>query len=46
MCQKSQKVTQWLFSCDFQFNVKNALITNLSFEKYQTIELILFLDLY
>jgi hypothetical protein len=40
-------VTHWLFSCDFpKFNVKKALITNLLFEKYQTTELIFFLDSY
>jgi hypothetical protein len=45
--QKSQKVTKWLFSCDFlKFNVKKVLITNLLFEKYQTTELIFFLDSY
>jgi hypothetical protein len=47
LCQKSQKVTYWLFSCDFpKFNVKKALITNLLFEKYQTTKLIFFLDSY
>jgi hypothetical protein len=47
LCQKSQKETHWLFSCDFlKFNVKEALITNLSFEKYQTTKLIFFLDSY
>jgi hypothetical protein len=45
--QKSQKVLHCLFSCDFpKFSVKKALITNLLFEKYQTTELIFFLDLY
>jgi hypothetical protein len=39
LCQKSQKVIWWLFSCDFlKFNVKKALTTNLLFEKCQTIE--------
>jgi hypothetical protein len=47
LCQKSQKVTHWLFGCDFpKFNIKKALITNLLFEKYQTTELIFFLDSY
>jgi hypothetical protein len=46
LCQKSQKVIWWLFSCDFlKFNVKKALTTNLSFEKCQTTELIIFLGL-
>jgi hypothetical protein len=36
LCQKSQKVLHWLFSCDFpKFIVKKALITNLLFEKNQ-----------
>jgi hypothetical protein len=47
LCQKSQKKTHWVFSCDFlNFNVTNVLITNLLFEKCQTTELIFFLDLY
>jgi hypothetical protein len=36
--------TYWIFSCDFlKFNAKKVLITNLLFEKYQTIELIFIL---
>jgi hypothetical protein len=47
LCQKSQKVTYWLFRCDFpKFSVKEALISNLVFEKYQTTELIFLLDSY
>jgi hypothetical protein len=47
LCQKLQKKTQWVFSCDFlKFNVKNILITNLLFQKCQTTELIFFLDSY
>jgi hypothetical protein len=46
LCQKSHKVTFGLFSCDFlKFNVKKTLITNLPFEKYQTTELVFFLEL-
>jgi hypothetical protein len=45
LCQKLQKKSYWLFNCDFlKFNVKNVLVTNLSFEKCQTTELIFFLD--
>jgi hypothetical protein len=41
LCQKSQKVNWWLFSCDFlKFNAKKVLITNLSFEKYQTTDFV------
>jgi hypothetical protein len=37
LCQESQKVNWWLFSCDFlKFYAKKVLITNLLFEKYQT----------
>jgi hypothetical protein len=44
LCQKLQRVTQWLFSYDFlKFNAKKTLITNLLFEKYQTTELVFFL---
>jgi hypothetical protein len=33
LCQKLQKKTHWLFSCDFlKFNVKKVPITNLFFE--------------
>jgi hypothetical protein len=47
LCQKSQKKTHWVFSCDFlKFNVTNVLITNLLFEKCQTTKLIFFLDSY
>jgi hypothetical protein len=46
-CQKSQKKTHWVFSCDFlKFNIKEVLITNLLFEKCQTKELIFFIDSY
>jgi hypothetical protein len=46
LCQKSQKVISWLFSCDFlKFNIKKALTTNLLFEKCQTTKLIIFLGL-
>jgi hypothetical protein len=46
LCQKSQKVIWWLFSCDFlKSNVKKALTTNLLFEKCQTTEYIIFLGL-
>jgi hypothetical protein len=41
LCQKSQRVTKWLFSYAFlRFSAKKVLITNLLFEKYQTRELI------
>jgi hypothetical protein len=47
LCQKLQKKSHWVFSCDFlKFNAKKVLITNLLFEKYQTTELIFFLDSY
>jgi hypothetical protein len=47
LCQKSQKVTQWLFIFDFlKFNAKKTLITNLPFEKFQTTDLVFFLDSY
>jgi hypothetical protein len=47
LCQKSQKKTYWIFSCDFlKFNAKKVLITNLLFEKCQTTELIFFLSSY
>jgi hypothetical protein len=47
MCSKSQKKTHWIFSCDFlKLNATKVLITNLLFEKCQTIELIFFLDSY
>jgi hypothetical protein len=43
LCQKSQKVTEWLFSYAFlKFNAKKTLTTNLLFEKCQTTELIIF----
>jgi hypothetical protein len=45
LCQKSQRVTQWLFSYDFlNFNAKKTIITNLLFEKCQTLEHVFFLD--
>jgi hypothetical protein len=45
LCQKLQKTSCWLFNFDFlKFYVKNVLITNLSFEKCQTTELIFFLN--
>jgi hypothetical protein len=47
LCQKSQKKTHWVFSCEFlKINAKNVLITNLLFEKCHTTELIFFLDSY
>jgi hypothetical protein len=46
LCQKSQKVNWWVFSCDFlKFNVKKAHSTILLFEKCQTIDFIFFLVL-
>jgi hypothetical protein len=46
-CQKSQKKTHWVFSCDFlKFNAKNVLITNFYLKKCQTTKLIFFLDSY
>jgi hypothetical protein len=33
LCQKLQKKSHWVFSCDFlKFNPKKVLITNLLFE--------------